>query len=202
MVYFPTSIGLFLRAFEEAELSYLGFAVKSGRALLLPMYKGTYERRLAEPPSGPSGVRDLTIAQMKDVRRSVDYLETRRDIDSGRLAFFGVSYGARLAPMALAVEHRFKTAVLWSGGFPMSAYLPEIDAINFAPRVTMPVLMLNGRDDFTFPPESSQMPMFEALGAPAQDKRRVVFDGGHVFPFARIEKDTLEWLDKQFGPIQ
>jgi hypothetical protein len=30
----------------------------------------------------------------------------------------------------------------------------------------------------------------------------VLYDGGHVFPFARIEKDTLEWLDKHFGPTQ
>jgi hypothetical protein len=63
----------------------------------------------------------------------------------------------------------------------------------------MPVLMLNGRDDFTFPIEDSQVPMFERLGTPAAEKRRVLFDGGHVFPFARVEKDTLEWLDKYFG---
>ena len=202
VVYFPSAGGLMFRSFEGAELSYLGFVVKSGRALLLPMYKGTYERRLSSPPSGPNAQRDLTIAEMKDVRRSVDYLDTRNDLDRSKVAYFGVSFGARLAPLALAVENRFKTAVVWSGGFPLSTSLPEIDPINFAPRVTIPVLMLNGRDDFTFPVESSQKPMFERLGTPAQDKRRVLFGGGHIFPFARIQKDTLEWLDTYLGPTQ
>jgi hypothetical protein len=44
--------------------------------------------------------------------------------------------------------------------------------------------------------------IFERLGTPAPNKRRVVFDGGHVFPFARIEKDTLEWLDQYLVPTQ
>ena len=134
------------------------------------------------------------------MRRSVDYLKSRSDIDRSRIAYFGVSFGGTLAPLPLAIEKRFKTAVLWSGGFPSGRRLPEIDPINFAPRVTIPVLMLNGRQDLTFPVESSQIPMFQRLGSPAADKRHMLFDGGHVFPFARIEKDTLEWLDKYFGP--
>ena len=84
----------------------------------------------------------------------------------------------------------------------LSSTLPEVDPFNFAPRVTLPVLMLNGREDFTFPLASSQLPMFQGLGSAAVDKRHVLYPGGHVFPFARIEKDTLEWLDQQFGPTQ
>ncbi len=86
VMYFPTGEAIFLRSFEEAELSYLGFTVKSGRALLLPMYKGTYERRLSSPPSGPNAQRDLTIQEVKDVRRSFDYLDTRQDIDRNKVA--------------------------------------------------------------------------------------------------------------------
>jgi hypothetical protein len=58
---------------------------------------------------------------------------------------------------------------------------------------------LNGRDDFTFPIESSQLPMFRLLGTSDKDKQRVLYDGGHVFPFARVEKDTLDWLDRYLG---
>jgi dienelactone hydrolase len=199
VVYFPHSGATVLRSFEKGEMSYLGFIVKAGHALLLPMYKGTYERRLTPPPSGPNALRDVTIQQMKDLRRSVDYLETRPDIDRERLAYFGVSLGARLGAIALAVEKRFKTAVFWSGGFGLSPKLPEVDELNYAPRVTTPVLMLNGRDDFTFPIDSSQLPMFRLLGTPDKDKRRVLYDGGHVFPFARVEKDTLDWLDRYLG---
>lgn len=122
-----------------------------------------------------------------------------KDLDANRLAFFGVSAGATLAPIALAIEPRFKPAVLWSGGCPITGRLPEDDPITFAPRVTLPVLMLNGRDDFTFPIETSQLPMFRFLGPPETDKKRVLYDGGHVFPFARVETDTLNWLDRYLG---
>ena len=199
VVYFPHGTSLLLRSFEKVEMSYLGFLVKAGRALLLPMYKGTYERRFVPPVSGPNAVRDATIQQMKDLRRSIDYLETRPDVDRDRLAYFGVSFGARLGSLALALDKRFKAAVLWSGGLPLSSKLPEVDELNYAPRVTTPVLMLNGRDDFTFPIESSQLPMFRLLGTPDKDKQRVLYDGGHVFPFARVEKDTLDWLDRYLG---
>lgn len=199
VVYFPHSGGDYLSSFELAEMNYLGFIVRSKRALLLPMYKGSYERKLPKPPAGLNARRDLTVARMKDLRRSVDYLLTRQDVDSTRLAYFGVSLGARLGAIALAVEPRFQAGVLWSGGFPMVARLPEIDEINFAPRVKTPVLMLNGRQDFTFPIESSQKPMFRWLGTPEADKRHGIYDGGHVFPFARIIKDSLDWLDKYLG---
>jgi dipeptidyl aminopeptidase/acylaminoacyl peptidase len=183
-------------------VGYLGFIVKAGRALLLPMYKGTYERRAATPPSGPNASRDITIQQIKDLSRSVDYLKTRNDLAHERIAYFGTSFGAVMAAFGLAVEKRFKAAVIWSGGLPLSLAprLPEAEPFNYLPRVTTPLLMLNGREDFTFPVESSQRPMFRLLGTADQDKRHVLFDGGHIHPFARVEKDTLEWLDKYLGP--
>ena len=199
VVYFPHSGGELLSSFELSEMNYLGFMVRSGRALLFPMYKGTYERRLAKPPAGPNERRDLSIARIKDLQRAVDYVLTRKDLDHDRLAYFGVSLGARLGVTALAVEQRFRTGILWSGGFSLSNKLPEIDEINFAPRVKAPVLMLNGRQDFTFPVEGSQKPMFRWLGTPEADKKHVLYDGGHAFPFARVIKDTLDWLDKYLG---
>jgi formylglycine-generating enzyme required for sulfatase activity/dienelactone hydrolase len=202
VVYFPHSGGFALRHFEQAEMSYLGFSIKAGRALLFPMYKGMYERRTPDFQMGPVALRDEVVQQVKDLRRSLDYLATRSDIAQDRLAYFGVSYGARLAPVVLAVEHRFKTAVIWSGGLSTSAQLPEVDELNFAPRVHLPILMLNGRDDFNFPVEESQKPMFRLLGTPDKDKRYVLFDGGHIFPFNRIQKDTLDWLDTQLGVPQ
>jgi dienelactone hydrolase len=202
VVYFPHSGGFQLRTFEQAEMNYLAFSIKAGRALMFPMYKGMYERRVPDFQIGPVAIRDQVIQQIKDLRRSLDYLATRPDIAHDRLAYFGVSYGARLAPLALAGEARFKTAVIWSGGLSTIAQLPEIAEINFAPHVSIPVLMLNGRDDFSFPVEESQKPMFRLLGTPDADKRYVLFDGGHIFPFHRIQKDTLEWLDQQLGVPQ
>ena len=202
VVYFPHSGGEYLRSFQQSEMNYLGFIVQGRRALLFPMYKGTYERRLEQPPAGPNERRDLTIQRMKDLQRSVDYVISRTDLDHDRLAYFGVSLGGRLGAIALAVEKRFTAAVLWSGGFRSGPTLPENDEINYAPRVKTPVLMLNGRDDFTFPIDTSQAPMFAHLGTAAQDKQHLLYDGGHIFPFARIMKDTLDWLDRYLGPVK
>lgn len=42
--------------------------------------------------------------------------------------------------------------------------------------------MINGRYDSFFPVETLQEPMYRLLGAPATDKRHVVFDSGHTPP--------------------
>ena len=199
IVYFPHAGGLVLDSFQQAEMAYLGFLVRAGRALLFPMYAGTYERRLKTPATGPNALRDVITQQVKDVGRSLDYLQTRSDIAHDRLAYFGVSMGANMGPIVLGIEKRFKAAVFWSGGFPSGSRPPEIDPINFAPRVTTPVLMLNGRDDFSFPVETSQEPMFKLLGTPAPDKQRGLYEGGHVFPFSRMIKGALDWLDRYLG---
>ena len=80
----------------------------------------------------------------------------------------------------------------------------EVDSWNFAPRVKVPVLMLNGRDDFRFPLETSQVPLFRLLGTPEKDKRHVVVDGGHINPAGRpdVMKEILEWWDRYLGPVQ
>jgi hypothetical protein len=61
-----------------------------------------------------------------------------------------------------------------AGGFNRDEIAAEIDPFNFAPRARQPVLMLNGRDDFMRPVETSQLPLFHLLGAPQKDKRRVL----------------------------
>jgi dipeptidyl aminopeptidase/acylaminoacyl peptidase len=135
----------------------------------------------------------------KDVRRSVDYLASRVDVDTARLAYYGVSWGAYLAPMHLALEPRFKAAVLYVAGLEMERGKDEVEPFNFLPRVKLPVLMLNGRYDFFFPIETSQKPFFQLLGTPADRKRWVVYDGGHNVPREQLISETLDWLDKYLG---
>jgi dienelactone hydrolase len=145
-------------------------------------------------------VRELVIQRTKDVRRAVDYLESRPDIDAGRLAFFGLSLGANYGPVVGAVEARFRTLVLVSGGLGRGRP-PEVSNLNFAPRVRMPVLMENGRLDFQFPLEESQRPLFRLLGTPESSKKHVLFDSGHVPPFTEVARETIDWLDRVLGPV-
>jgi len=202
VVFFSHS-GMFLPgSSRNPELYFLDFIIKSGRALMFPVYKGSFERYVpASLEKGTSGERDLELEDFKDLARSVDYLMTRPELDHEKLAYYGVSLGARWGSVMLALETRFRTAVLVGGGFEQEKQFPEIADINFAPRVRTPALMINGRYDFIRPVETSQLPMFRLLGTKEQDKRHALFDGGHLPPRNDIIRETLNWLDKYLGPV-
>ena len=73
--------------------------------------------------------------------------------------------------------------------------------MNFAPRVRIPVLMINGAHDSVFPPETEQEPMYELLGTPT--KERAVYETGHAMIgfHNQSTKKILEWLDRHLGPV-
>jgi DNA-binding winged helix-turn-helix (wHTH) protein/predicted esterase len=200
VLYFPPRSARFLASIDEADIKRIDFLVKTGRAVLYPMYQGTYERRPMES-LGPSAARDRVIQQCKDLRRSVDYLETRPDIARDRLGYYGLSDGARLGLILVAQEPRIRAAVFSMGGLSPERKPPEIDEINFAPHVRVPVLMLNGRYDLLWPAETDQLPgpMFRLLGTPESQKRSVLFDAGHVLMQQHDMKETLDWFDKYLG---
>jgi len=203
IVYFPGSGAMTADRFSLS--SYADFIPKSGRALFAPIYKSTFERRdelKSDYPETTALWRDHMIMWSKDLGRSLDYLETRKDIDHDRLGYLGLSWGSALAPVLLAVEGRFKVGILESGGLEFQRGLPEVDQINFVTRVRVPILMLNGRYDHFFPLEQSQMPLYRLLGTPEKDKRHVVYDSGHAPPRKEFIRETLEWLDKYLGPVK
>ena len=116
--------------------------------------------------------------------------ETRNDLDHNKLAYYGLDDGAYLGGILAAIEKRIKVLVLAGGGVYLGKKLP--DEINFAPRVAVPVLMINGRYDFWFPLEASQNPMFRLLGAPEKDKRHAVFGTGHMPSHDQLIKEVLD----------
>jgi hypothetical protein len=113
---------------------------------------------------------------------------------------FGISWGGRMGSIIPAIDNRLKVQVLLVGGFSQQRPMPEVDQVNFASRVTIPTLMLNGRYDFFFPIDTSQLPMFEAFRTPKDQKDRKVYDGGHGIPRVELIKETLNWLDR-FQPV-
>jgi pimeloyl-ACP methyl ester carboxylesterase len=135
------------------------------------------------------------------MRRTIDYLETRPDIDTSRVAYYGASWGGYLGGLMPAVEPRFKAVVLLVAGLEYQRGQPEVEPINFLPRITIPVLMLNGQYDHYFPVETAQRPMFRLLGTPPDRKRQVIVEGGHFVPRTQLVRETLAWLDKYLGPV-
>ena len=101
----------------------------------------------------------------------------------------------------IAIEPRFKSAVLTLAGLPLQRTLPEIDPFNYAPRVTVPLLLMSGRYDWDFPLEASARPLFQLLGTPPEHKRHVVGDGGHFIPRDQLVREVLDWFDRYMGPV-
>jgi len=205
IVYFPGSSAIFQDKFNEAQSFMWDFVPKSGRALMYPVYKSTYERRDGLPGDTPEPTalwRDHTIMWSKDFGRSIDYLETRKDVEATKLGYFGFSWGSAIAPILLAVDDRVRVAILGVGGLEFQKTLPEVDQINFVTRMKTPALLLNGRYDFFFPVESSQVPLFRLLGTSEKDKRQVIFESGHMVPPKDLIRESLDWLDKYLGPVK
>jgi hypothetical protein len=201
VIWFPGNDVFFLPAGQGLASAYLfDFIPRSGRALVYPVYKGTYERRV--PFSfGPNEWRDMIVLWSKDLSRTVDYLQQRPDIDAGKLGYYGFSSGAIYGPIFTAVDDRFKASVLLAGGL-FTGFLPEVNVLNFAPRSRVPTLMVNGKDDFITPLEASQQPLFRLLAAPGDAKRHARLEGGHI-PLDRRElmREVLAWFDRHLGPV-
>jgi serine/threonine protein kinase/formylglycine-generating enzyme required for sulfatase activity/dienelactone hydrolase len=204
VVFFPGSYAVYERSIQNLDMFGLAFVIRSGRALVYPIYKSHYERGdglTEDDPDETALYRDHVIYWAKDLGRTIDYLETRKDMNLDKLAYYGLSTGAYLGNIFPAVEARIKVSVLLSGGFDSAKKLPEVDEINFAPRVKVPTLMINGRYDHYFP-LASQNVMFQFLGTPEKDKRHAVLDGGHMPPYQDVMKEVLDWLDKYQGPVK
>jgi len=163
VIFFPGSNALLLRTFSLYSTAALDALLKSGRAVLYPVYKGTYERGdgMEDDTANTSSTwRDHVIMWAKDASRAIDYAETRPELDHEKLAYYGYSWGSVMGGLIPALDTRIKVSLLALGGLNYERSLPEVDIINFLPHVKQPTLMLNGRYDFYFPVVSNQEPFF------------------------------------------
>ncbi len=199
VIFVPAGDAFRLRSSGELSLRWGEFIIRSGRAFLYPVYRGTFERATFGA-MGSNSERELRIAWSRDLGRAIDYLQTRSDVDQTHLALYGVSEGANAGVILAALEPRLKTAVLQGTGIgdPVE---PEIDLLNYAPHVRIPTLMLNGRYDFETPFETSQRPLFVLLGSPPEHKRHAVLELGHALVIEAAAREILSWLDRYLGPV-
>ena len=142
---------------------------------------------------------EYLIQLVKDFKRSIDYLETRQDIDSKKLAYYGMSWGGLLGAIIPAVEERPKTTIILAGGF-TGLGRPEANQINYVTRVKMPTLMLVGKYDTLF--LDAGKAMFDLLGTPDEHKELKVYETDHIAPRNEFIKEILAWLDRYLGPVK
>jgi tRNA A-37 threonylcarbamoyl transferase component Bud32/dienelactone hydrolase len=205
VVFFPSARVLDIPTSKTlGDTSFFDYVVQSGRAVLYPVYKETYERRVGNGLPGASQLIDLTIQRSRDLGRALDYLQTRSDIAGDKLAYLGVSMGAAEGVIYTTLaQDRLKAVVFLDGGYFLDPAPAGGDQADFAPRLRKPVLMVNGRYDFSFSLERSQVPLFRMLGTPSADKQHVVLETPHDVRAQRpaMVGAVLGWLDKYLGRV-
>ena len=205
VLFFPSArVTDLLDSNQLGDISFFDYVVQSGRAVMYPIYQDTYERRVRSFIPGASQRVRLTSEWYKDAARSLDYLATRSDIDSGKLVYMGVSMGSAFgAIITTLLQDRLKTAIFLDGGFFLDPPSPGGDQADFVPRLKIPVLMVNGRYDYSFSLRESQDPFFAMLGTPSTDKSHVLLESPHDVRQQRpkLIKAVLEWLDKYLGRV-
>ena len=201
VIYCPTARAIDIRSSENlADMHLIDFVIQSGRAVVYPVYKGTYERSAA--PAAPDTVagRETLIQASKDLGRSIDYLETRADIDSKRIAFMGTSMGAANGVIFTAVEERLKAVIFLDGGFVYEKPLPGANQADFAARIKAPTLLISGKFDWIFLGKDA---LLRLIGTAPADKKAVTFDTAHDVSEQRSDliREVLAWLDRYLGRI-
>jgi len=182
--------------------AFCEFLVRNGRAVIFPIFKGSFERREERSLFANPGTHQYTTnltRVIKDYRRSLDYLETREEFDMDKIAFYGVSMGPIFGTYLSAVDPRIKTNIFYAGGLNRMGR-PEADMAYFLQRVKNPTLMINGRFDSLFGIEAI-MAMYDLLGTHEDEKRLILFESDHLAPMADVISETNLWLDQHFGEV-
>lgn len=158
--------------------------------------------------------RDAWIQTVIDLRRAVDYLQSRPDIDGKRIGYLGFSEGGILGGVFIGVEPRVSCACLAipGGGFVAWAkalgYYNEanaraievaaaiIDPVNFIGRFSpRPLLMLSARKDELIPRFAT-----EALFNAARNPKQIIwYDSGHVLPPKALLVDAKAFFVEHLG---
>jgi serine/threonine protein kinase/formylglycine-generating enzyme required for sulfatase activity/dienelactone hydrolase len=188
---------------ESVEM-VLASHIRSGRAVFAVVFKGFKERENPSNYMAPSyrsvKRREDVVRNAIDLGRGLDYLASRSEIDTSRVAYYGYSQGAEEGLIYSAVNSRYKTVVLTACGlrFGSDNIIPEARPANFASHIRVPVLMLSGRYDEAYNLRTETEPLYKLLRHP---KRLLVYDGGHTPPIEIEVPAVNAWLDEMIGPV-
>ena len=160
-------------------------------------------------PAGLAGVRRrsaLLEQEAVDLRRAVDVLRARPEVDPARLGFLGFSAGARSGAILSGVEPRIGSFVLISGGAdPVSAYvrgagpalreqiiplLREVDPLRWIRKARPNTIFFQDGTRDEIVPRKSLVALIRAAPKP---QRVRWYDTGHS-PNGREQSDAVAWL--------
>jgi dienelactone hydrolase len=145
-----------------------------------------------------ASARRLAIRNVIDLRRAIDLLEARDDVDPDRIGLVGYSRGAQAAVVTAAVEDRLRAVVVQAARARASrAYAspPELDAIRYVAHLPPARALFQGATvDEIVPPAD----MRELIRRAREPKRAKWYPTGHGFD-AGAFRDQVAWLERVLG---
>ncbi len=204
VVHFPAASALSCHSITNyAPPDTLESYPRNGRALVIPVLQGTFERIASRERQARTTSLENAIMWAKDFRRTLDYLETRPgDFDTNKLAYSGASWGGVWGGILPAIDSRIKVAAMGGGGL-WPDYPQEYNQINFAPRIKIPILLQNGKYDPQFPVESNQKAYLKLFGTAEEHKHYKPYETGHsIWSKNEWLKDERDFLDQYLGPAK
>lgn len=199
---------------------------KAGAVSLLidaPFSRAAGSKRDFDPTvTKPGADRDIYVQTVVDLRRGVDLLVSRPDVDPKRIGFVGHSYGAHTGAVLAGVERRIKAYVIMAGAPSLTEFLrtstlpaivktrdsltkeqqesyfntlADVDPINYIGHATPSALFFQfGRTD-AYPTEEQARLYSERASSPKLVK---FYDAGHALN-DEAKRDRAEWLKEQIG---
>ena len=135
-------------------------------------------------------IRDLSVETAVDLRRGLDYLETRPDIDVRRASVIGISMGGGVAALVAATDHRIRAAIIGVAAIENRQVYP-FRPLDLAPGLLRPAtLILAGRTDEMIPLRNAER-LAAAVAGPRS--RLIVLESGHGLPVEYIQH-SIQWL--------
>jgi dienelactone hydrolase len=158
---------------------------------------------------------EIKIQLILDLRRAIDILEQRPEVDPDRLAYFGVSWGASMGGLLAGIEDRIVAYVLAAGdgGLVEHTADPGPDGLNihfsenwaaemwpteplhFVGRAAPAALLFQNGIYDTFVPPHDALRFYTAASEP---KTMIWYDAGHGLPWSFVG-DAAEWLQPYLG---
>jgi dienelactone hydrolase len=168
--------------------------------------------------------REEQIQLIVDLRRAVDLLIARPDVDPDRLAYIGISYGGAMGGLLAGVEHRLQAYVLQVGDGGLVTHMTgeddteeyseatldqpsreqlhlwlaamwPIEPIHFVGHAGPAALLFqNGTQDKLVPPDDGLR--YQRAGS--EPKETLWYDAGHGLPREAF-RDQTTWLQSHIG---
>jgi hypothetical protein len=194
---------------------------RAGAVSLIPDYPWDRPQPWHKTPDHfdkPQLDREIEIQAVMDLRRGIDLLLARPDVDSKRLAYVAHSYGAQWGSILSAVDRRMKTSVLMAGVAEIGDILlrvdepgmvefrksqpagqlekysqvaGDIDAIHFVGHAApIPLLLQFANFEQYF--DKTSMQRYVAAGS--DPKKVLYYDTGHDLNDPQALEDRYDWL--------